>query len=54
MTIQIRTVAPKFWKKVENKGKKGKFNCDFCGNRLWMGPGNTKYCNEWGADHDQE
>jgi len=45
MKISLR--LPKGWsKKVENKDMN---KCDFCGAKLWIGPGNQIYCD---AEHD--
>lgn len=51
-TIKIRTTpANGFWKDIKNK--KGAI-CDHCGQKLWIGPGNTVYCNNWTPDHDRK
>lgn len=45
--MQISLRLPNGWsKQVENKDKE---KCDFCGAKLWIGPGDQIYCD---AEHD--
>lgn len=43
MIISLRLVNG--WSpRVKNVGIHGKYNCDVCGSKLFIGPGNIKYC----------